>query len=623
VLSVLFGALEAAAALAILAVVSAPAAFAAPAPPAARPDILTVDEIRPGMTGVGKTVFRGTEVEEFQVEVIGVLRKVSPNGDMILARASGGPLAETGIIEGMSGSPVYIEGRLVGAVAFSWPFSKEPIAGITPIREMLEVMDRADRAPDERADASGAPGAPGGAPDALGALAPLAAPLDPRVAGIDVEDGARLRPIRTPVVISGFDPRVSGRVTSWLEGLGFTATPGGSAAPAAPAAAPAGESPAPPEIAPGSAIGVQLLSGDASITAIGTVTHREGDRIIAFGHPFMLSGDVALPMTGAYIHGILPSALSSFKVGSPLDPLGTLTQDRRTAVSGNIGPTPAMIPVTVTIRAGDAPRTYRFAAVRSRLLTPALIQLAAVSSLVATEAVVSEETVETRVVAQLSGGRRLTLENRFVGDSSIESVADEAMESAALLLQNRFEAVALEGVEIEAVLTPGRRAGRLEAIRIPRNPVRPGETIAVEASVKTHQGPVLVVPIALEVPSGAPDGDLILRVCDAAGLEDAETKRAPERNDWEDLDTFLARLAARPRNDRLYAQLEAPNTGVTIAGREFPSIPRSVFAVIDSDRHTENAGVASASIVAKGEAQIGVVVSGCKTVPIHVDHKAP
>jgi len=598
-----------------LASLAAPASIAAAAPPA-RPDILTVDEIRPGMSGVGKTVFRGTEIEEFQIEIIGVLRKVSPNGDMILARASGGPLAETGIIEGMSGSPVYVGGKLIGAVAFSWPFAKEPIAGITPIKEMLEVMDRADRAPDERADAG----------DALGD------PLEARAADVEAGDGARLRPIRTPVVISGFDPRVSGRVVSWLEGLGFTATPGGAGAGigvgaagagAAGAAAGAGEVAAPPELTPGAAVGVQLLSGDASITAIGTVTHREGDRIIAFGHPFLLAGDVDLPMTGAYIHGVLPSALSSFKVGSPLDPLGTLTQDRRTAISGNIGPTPATVPVAITIRTADATRTYRYAAVRSRLLTPTLLQHAAVSSLIATEALVSEETIETRVVTRLSGGRQIVLENRFAGFASIENVAEEAVGPAAVILQNRFEKVAIEGVEIEVSLAPGRRAGRLEAIRIPRNPVRPGETITVEASVKTHQGPLRVVPIALEIPSGVPDGELTLRVCDAAGLEEAETKRAPQRKEWEDLETFLASLEARPRNDRLYAQLEAPNTGVTIAGRELPAVPRSVFAVIDSDRHTENAGVASASIVAEGEAEIGLVVSGCKTIPVHVDHKAP
>ncbi len=586
----------------------------AAAAPSARPDILTVDEIRPGMTGVGKTVFRGTEIEEFQVEIIGVLKKVSPNGDMILARASGGPLAETGIIEGMSGSPVYVGGKLIGAVAFSWPFAKEPIAGITPIREMLEVMDRADRAPDERADA-------GGGLEALGG------PLEARAADIETGDGARLRPIRTPVVITGFDPRASGRVVSWLEGLGFTATPGGAGAGTAAGAGTSATSASgqivPSDLAPGAAVGVQLLSGDASITAIGTVTHREGERIIAFGHPFLLAGDVDLPMTGAYIHGVLPSALSSFKVGSPLDPVGTLTQDRRTAISGNIGPAPATVPVAITIRTDGATRTYRYAAVRHRLLTPALIQHAAVSSLVATEGVVSEETIETRVVTRLSGGREIVLENSFAGNSSIEGVAEESVVPAAVILQNRFERVAIEGVEIEVTLAPGRRAGRLEAIRIPRNPVRPGETITVEASVKTHQGPLRVVPIALEVPSAAPDGELTLRVCDAAGLEEAETKRAPQRKEWEDLDTFLASLAARPRNDRLYAQLEAPNTGVTIAGREFPSVPRSVFAVIDSDRHTENAGVASASIVAEGEAEIGLVVSGCKTVPVHVDHKAP
>lgn len=588
---------------------------AAPAPASpSHPDILEVDAIRPGMKGVGKTVFHGTEIDEFDVEVIGVLKRVMPGGDVILARASGGPLAETGIMGGMSGSPVYVDGKLIGAVAFTWSFAKQPIAGITPIAEMLEVMDRAGRAPEEGTEAP--PGAGAGASLGAGGSivpAPLPEPSpDLAAARAALPASGRLLPIRTPIAVSGFDPRVLDRLLPWLEGLGFTATVGGAAPP----------EPPPYEALPGAAIGVQLLSGDATVTAIGTVTHREGDRILAFGHPLFQAGDVSLPMTGATIVGLLPSALSSFKIGSPLDPLGTLTQDRRPAISGTIGAPPRLVPVTVTLRSPAGTRAFRYQAVHEKALLPGLVEMATVNSLVASEAAFAEETIASRVVVRFAGGRSVVLENLHTGFSSLGEIGEEVSLPPTLLLQNRFENVRIEGVDVEATVTPGRRSGHLEAITVSKNPVRPGETVTILATVKTYQGPPRVLPISLAIPAGAEDGELTLRVCDASSLDESDTKRAPQRFEWEDLDTFLESLAERRRNDRVYAQIEAPSVGIAIAGREFPSIPRSVFAVIDSDRHTENAGVVSASVLAKGEADAGVVVTGCKTLPIRVDHTA-
>lgn len=602
----LFGALGGASAL-----LAARTAHAAELDAAARAEILAVEEIRPGMIGIGRTVFHGTEIEEFQVEILGVLKKISPDGDIILGRASGGPLAQTGILEGMSGSPVYVDGKIIGAVAYSWAFAKDAITGITPIGEMLKVMERVDLPPEERADASETFGE-----DLEVGVAPGSSATD---AGGLLPEGARLRPIRTPIVLSGFDPRVAERIEPWLEGFGFTATPGGGGV----QSAGAGAEEARYEPVPGAAVGVQLLTGDAAITAIGTVTHRAGDRIIAFGHPLFMAGDVNLPMTGAYIHGLMPSSLSSFKLGSPLAPLGTLTQDRRTAISGNIGPAPALLPIAVSVRAGGATRAYHYDAVRNQTLTPGLVQYAAINSLVATESFMSEQTIDGRLTIRLSDGRSLALENRYTGPTGLDRLAEEVVVPTAALMQNRFEKVAVEGIEIDLSIAPGRSAGKLEAIRVAKNPVRPGETLTIEATVKPHQGPSRLLPISIAIPAGAADGELVLRVCDAPGMEEAETKRAPQRLEWENLDTFLASLAERRRNDRLYVQLESPDVGVTIAGREFPSMPRSVFAVIDSDRHTENAGVASASVLAETEADAGLVVSGCKTIPVRIDHMAP
>lgn len=579
-------------------------------PPAAAVETMGVDEIRPGMKGVGRTVFQGTKIEEFQVEIMGVLRNASANGDIILAKAFGGPLEEAGIIQGMSGSPVYVDGKLIGALSMGWSFSKQPIGGITPIAEMLDVMAREDR-----------PAAEEHGP--LGALAPLDDVDEPtEEIGIALGDwiphsqmrhsDARLRRIQTPISVAGFDSRVFDEMAPWLGGLGFVASPGGAATQQG------GED---YEAVPGAAVGVQLVSGDASVTAIGTVTYREGDRLIAFGHPFFQAGHVHLPMTGVWIHGVLPSSLSSFKLGSPLGPLGTLTQDRRPAIAGNIGSSPRTIPVKINVETDEGLHSYNFEIVKDKRLTPGLIRFTAVNSLVAREGLIEESTTRTRTRIQIENGESIVLENLFAGFSSLGGVIEEASLPVEYLLQNRFERLDVESVDMDVTMEPGRRSGTIEAITLSKNPVRPGETVTVKTTVKLYQGPTRVIAFDVAIPPGTPDGELQLRVCDASTLNAADLKRAPLRNDWRDIETFLRRIRQRRRNDRIHVQLEEPSVGISIAGRELPSVPRSFFSVIDSNRHEEDAGVITSSVLAEQQVDMDLVVSGCNTIPIIVDSK--
>src|SRR5688572_7399676 len=336
-----------------------------------RARLMPVGDVKPGMVGVGRTVFEGSELSEFTVHIIGVLRNIQgPKRDLILARLEGGPLAKTGVAAGMSGSPVYVDGRLIGAVAYSiGSFPTEAIAGITPIEEMTDATAAAARRTHEAARIELPI-----TPESLAAtlrhsyqrLAPFASrAADVRSLGLPASEGAQLgtmlRPIATPLLMSGFEPETMALLTSIFGGAGFTPMAGGAVggrASAAERAAMTGP------LREGDAVGVSLVGGDVEMGATGTITHIDGDRVYAFGHPFFNMGPSALPMTRAYVYAMLPSLMSSFKISTLGDVIGTMRQDRATAIAGTLGKGPATIPMTVTLnsrRGGEAAtRTFRF-----------------------------------------------------------------------------------------------------------------------------------------------------------------------------------------------------------------------------------------------------------------------
>src|SRR3954469_12674146 len=333
--------------------------------------LMPVDEIKPGMVGVGRTIFEGAEMQDFKVHILGVLKNVqAPQRNLILARLEGGPLAETGVIAGMSGSPVYIEGRLIGAVSYSiGAFPKEPIAGITPIGEMIEATAATGtRRPPAAPARLELPVPPEHLPSVVrGAYARVAAfadrPADVQTFGVPAAAGAQmgalLRPIATPLVMSGMDTATSDLVASMFRDAGFTPVlSGGSSASAAPTSEP---------LRPGDPIGVALLGGDGEMGATGTITHIDGTRLYAFGHPFFNFGPTAFPLTRATVYATLPSLMSSFKIATMGDVVGTLQQDRATAIAGTLGKGPALIPISVTLDSGHGgKRTFHYTVVNDQ-----------------------------------------------------------------------------------------------------------------------------------------------------------------------------------------------------------------------------------------------------------------
>ena len=330
---------------ALLSLASAPSFAQAPL------GILPVRDVRPGMRGTGYTVFQGTKVEPFEAEILGVLENAGPKQSIILARLSGGPIERTGVLQGMSGSPVYIEGKLVGAVALAFSLAKEPIAGIRPFEEMI------------------APRAPGPNRRLLAEAAPAPAAWGQ----------AKLPEIVTPVSFSGFTPATIQNFAPQLRALGLEPrqglTGGGTSPP---------QVGSPASLKPGSMISVQLVSGDMAVGADGTVTHIDGGKIYAFGHRFLSAGPVEMPFAGSEVLTLLPNLEVSFKISTARERLGIITQDYSTAIQGELGRTARTIPVSIGLRGIAGVSEYKMEIVRDAALTPFLLQMVAFSAIDAT-----------------------------------------------------------------------------------------------------------------------------------------------------------------------------------------------------------------------------------------------
>jgi hypothetical protein len=552
------------------------------------------DSVQAGMTGYGLSVFSGTSVDSFQLTILGVLKGNRPGADLILARAKGDFLERTGIIAGMSGSPVYIGGKLIGAVSYTWAFTKDPIAGITPIREMLNALGSPrDEAPEGKLESS-----------------------DARYGALDLPPGAaspvpgEARPIVTPLSLSGFTPEALRYMSPWLDEHGFVSAPGGSAP---------GEGSC-DSIVPGSAVGVELVRGDMSATAIGTATWREGNRVLAFGHPFYALGRVQLPMTAATIHTVFASQQISTKVGSATRTCGTLVADRSVGIAGELGPSPSMIPLHVTIHGPQArDRQYNFEIARSRSLTPGLAASTIVSSISEALFDVGLSTTRYDLTYWLNNGKRvLHRGNAIVAPAPLSGAGDDVSQTLFLLLINRFEPVRLDSLRADIDVEEGLDQATLTSVRVRPTMAAPGETVQVELSIRPARQPEETRVVTLRIPENTAPGDLILRACNGADTDKWEHDRAPETFEPQSMDHLLSILAKERRGDQLFVQLYREQKGVTVHGGEISQAPPSVLDVLGGGTKVGESGPVKGVTLLEASVSIGRVVGGCEQTTLTV-----
>jgi SpoIVB peptidase S55 len=589
-----------------------------------------VDEIRPGMVGVGRTVFDGDRLEDFKVTVIGVLRNsIGTRRNLILARLEGGPLANTGVIAGMSGSPVYIDGRLVGAVSYSLgQFPKEPIAGITPIEEMRE--DATLPGPRRQAARIDLPlpltqeGLRTSLRQAFSWMRPFAdSPSDVQVLRGDASlvnagMGTMLRPIATPLTLGGFEPGVIDPIATAFRDQGFLPIMAGSLQ--GPEPGPAPRAAAAPPLRPGDPIGVALLNGDLEVGATGTVTDVDGNHVYAFGHPFYGLGPTEFPMTRAHVFGILPSLAASQKIASTGDVIGTITQDRATTIAGTLGPGPNMIPIKLTLNAERGTRkTFNISMVRDQLLTPLLAYVSILNTLTSYERQNGVGTYAVKGAATLKKYGDLSFEDLFTGDQPSVGAAASVVGPINLLLRNAFEDVEFSGVSLEIDASEQPRSATLERAWVGATRVKPGSTVEVNVALRTYRGDQVTRSVPIQVPANA-RGSVTVMVADGARLSQFEARELqlqPQQS--RGLPQMIRVLNGARKNNRLYVRLVTRDDGAVVKGEPLAALPGSVLAVMEADRNGGSFRPLQSALVGEWEIAPGLAVTGARTLTVPLE----
>jgi hypothetical protein len=577
--------------------IAVPAAVALAAALSAQTAFFPLKDLKPGMLATGRTVFAGNRVEDFQVEILGVLENVGPKQSLILARLSGGPLEKTGVLQGMSGSPVYIGGKLVGAVAMAFPFSKEPIAGIRPIEDMVRVSS-ASSEPLRRAKAT---------LDRTNLTAMLPKPEEA------LSGEMRMVDIATPVWFGGFTRGTLEQFGPQLRALGLEprqgVSSGGRVEPRM------GNRSA---LQPGSMISVALMSGDLNIAADGTLTYIDQDRIYAFGHRFLAIGPTDLPFARSEVLTLLPNLASSFKISSAKEWMGTISQDRSSAIAGELGKQARMVPVSISMsRAGRKIEGYDMQMANDRFLAPFLTQIAVYSAIDSTERALGVASYAVRGQIDFQGGAPpLKLNNMYAGDANTAmQVSLSAAIPLAYVLQSEFSSLVVKKVALDIDSFDEKKQFQIDQVMVSPHEVRPGENVQLTAVLVGDNGAEVSRSVNYTVPIGAPAGPLYFTVADGnvANLSEFRQILGSTPRSVEQLVANVNKLRA---NTKAYVRVWRAEPNFQLDAEDFPDPPPSLALILGASQtalQTRNSKVAELEISA-GDA----VISGTKTVQVEV-----
>ena len=565
---------------------------------------IPIDEIHAGMHGVAYTVFEGTKPEAMDVEVLGVLRDMNgPKSDLILVRLHGKKVEYTGVVAGMSGSPVYIDGKLAGALSYRiGEFSKEPIAGVTPIEEMLEIS-AIDHRPES--NTSVAKAIPGVASKTSGPGEPSS--LSPQ------GYASLMKPIGAPLVFSGFSEDAVRQFASKFAAAGVVPVMGAGSV--------STNVKQPEAIEPGSAVSAILVRGDMGIAATCTVTYMDAQRLLACGHPLLQYGIVDMPMTKANVLATLPSPANAFKIVNATEPIGSFVQDRHTGIMGLFGKDPQMIPVTLSVHGGPTDKTFHYEVLNNARLSPVAMMATVFNALRGMNEYGEETTYRMNGEIRVNGYPKVTLENMY---APVDGSAPAAMLAAlsvgdrfSRIFDNPYEQPTVNGVQLDFDLVRERRWARLENVRTDVTEARPGDDITVEAVLRPYRGEGIVKQIKMHVPTSVSRGPLRILVSDGSTL-DQFRRGSPAMASKLDLASTIAALNKEHSNNSLYVSMLEADPEAMVADKVMPTLPLSVMNVMEGMRGTQEMVVLGESSVTEASTPVNYVVSGAQLLTINI-----
>ncbi len=583
-------------------------------PPSVGAGVFPLDQVHRGLRGVAYTVFEGTKPEAMEVEILGVLHNAFGNGqDMILARLAGAKPEYTGVVAGMSGSPVYVDGKLLGALSYRiGQFSKEPIAGITPIEQMLQVRDQPVT------------------PAAATALASASQSETPQLnnsqnnlqAETPVANSGTMQPIETPLVFSGYSPEAIKLWQDHLPAPGLTAMAGiggGSSS-----------QPQPDPIVPGSAISAVLVRGDLDISATCTVTDVDARQLLACGHPITQFGPVSMPMTKAEVLATLASPLNAFKIINTTETVGSFTEDRQSAISGLLGATARMIPVSVSVtRASENPsredkssaRKLHFEVVDNPQITPLAIMVSIYQALLGSNSYSEESSYRMNAAIDVAGYPPVHLDSLLAPTDQLPASLQAALtigQHFAQLYGNASRLTNVRSITVEFEAFQGRQSLQIESVQSSATRVHPGDTITVETTVRPYHGEPRNVRIPVTLPAALPSGPLRLVVSDGATLDRiTQSSRGSARQ--LDIGASIAQINSLHANDRIYVTLLEPSAQAVLDGRTLAALPISVANVFEPLRGNQEMTLNGESAVPVGSVAAGGMLIGQQVISLQVE----
>jgi hypothetical protein len=567
--------------------------------------IMPEDQVKAGMHGVAYTVFEGVKPEAMDVEILGVLKDMAgPKSDVILARLHGAKVEYTGVVAGMSGSPVYIDGKLVGAIAYRiGEFSKEPICGITPAATMLEI-DSMDKSAGDLAKA--------GSDTTKQVASPTSGPGLPSDNSSQSPYANLLKPIDTPLVFSGFSPETLRVFGKDFASAGVVPVMGAGSV---------SNDKQPEPLQPGSAVSAILVRGDMNIAGTCTVTYIDDSHLLACGHPLLQSGSIDMPMTKATVLATLPSPENSFKIVNTTEPVGAFVQDRRAGIMGRFDRQPQMIPVTLSFRGVSHPKQFHYEVLNNAKITPAAMMATVFNAIQGMNEYGEDTTYRLDGDIAVLGYPKLAVKDMYApADGSTPTAYEIALalgEHFSRIFENPYETPKIEGVELNFDLIPDRRSARLESARTDVTEARPGDEVTIEALLRPYRGDSILRQITMKIPTSAPRGTLHILVSDGDTLDKMHHLSGSMTRHL-DLGSTIALLNKEHSNSDVYVSLLEANPQAMVEDKVMPTLPLSVMNVMDGMRGTQDMVVVGESAVDEAATPVDYVVTGSQVITLNI-----